>query len=1451
MADKTMRFEVEARDKASAVFARVGQSVDTLARKLDELGRKEAKPRVTADTEQAKGRLVQLGQALRDLRNQRVRVDVDLGTARADVGDLRRELSYLRDAKVKVDVRTGTAKADLAAIAGRLRELRDAAVHVDVQTGGAEGRVALLHGALLELRALSPLRLVADLDDQVTGQVAALRAVAEGLGNAHVRIRVEVDAGDSAAELAALAALLERLDGTTRHRVEVDASGAAASAATAAGKIAALGAAALYAVPLLGSLTASGATLGGSLVSLAGVAGLLPGAFASGAVTAGALAVGLAHVGDALGETDTPAKLKKVNAAIDALSPSARAAVQEIRGFGPAWTTMRLDVQERLFRGVSGEVTALGGTYLPVLKTGLGGVADEFNLLGKDVSGFAQQASTVSDVNAIFADTKASLEAARPAATNLAAAFLDVAVVGTGMLPELAAGWTDATGRFREFIAQARQSGQLREWIQGGLDTLSQLGSIAGNTGSVLASTFRAAKESGADFLGTVDRVTEGVAEFLRSAEGQNTLVAFFTESRAAIDATLPGLETAGRSGAAAVAAFSDTEGLTRFGEAFSTIAKEAAPVLPMLGELAGGVLGDLANGASVAAAALGPVVGVAVGVVDALGPVAPLVVASVVAFRTFGLATASVVALGTAMQAGAAVTGTYTAGLTGSLAAGAAAQAGMTRLGGAVTALGRSLPLVGAAVVVLGFAFQAAAGDLDGWAKGMLAGGDAARKAQTDFEAHNAQFVEGSVAANLFGKSQADLTAELERQIATMGPLEQAQARANLAQTAYNNAVRDFGALSPQAVAAQAELSAASDRVTAAQRGAGDATKTHTDRMLEQQQAAFAASSTDLQYLDALDRVAAAQDRAAEAARNHSAGSRELEQANRDVLRANLDAAAAAGAKAEADAKATGASNAAEIGARAQKDELVRLAAQATGPTRDALLAMADGSDLAARASSTAEIQARLQKDELARLAGEASGPLREAINGALANFDTLGGAHATATQRAQAQKDELNRLAAMASGPLRTELLNMATQVNTLPDGDFTVTADGMLGEVRERGGGGHFASGGVLPGWTPGRDVHQFYSPTGGRLGLSGGEAVMRPEWTRAVGSRWVDGANKAARTGGVSAVAEFVARTAPRPSGLEGVRGDGSAYRAGGVVGQSPARGYALGGVVRTGVQPYQQVSDRDYLRTRQAIVDQLAPRMQARVRAAEAAAAGGGAASGPVTAGAQAGLDWAHTQVGKPYGWGAVGPGSYDCSGFMSAIVNVMRGRSPHSRVGATGSFPWAGFAAGIGPGLSVGAFRGSPGHMAGTIGGTNVESSGGVGVRVGGGARGAGHPMFTTRAHLADRGAVLAHRELALNLSGRPERVLSPAQTVAYDGGRTGVAQLRAMAGEIGRPALAAGGADRGGAAAAASMAGVEQRLDQLTQLLHRRGAGATIHVQGSGDPSETARSTVLALRLS
>ena len=100
------------------------------------------------------------------------------------------------------------------------------------------------------------------------------------------------------------------------------------------------------------------------------------------------------------------------------------------------------------------------------------------------------------------------------------------------------------------------------------------------------------------------------------------------------------------------------------------------------------------------------------------------------------------------------------------------------------------------------------------------------------------------------------------------------------------------------------------------------------------------------------------------------------------------------------------------------------------------------------------------------------------------------------------------------------------------------------------------GNFAQGGVLPGYTPGSDPYEFIEPrTGMRIGLSGGEAIVRPEATRVLGTSWVDGINSAARIGGAPAVAEFLDEDRRR-----------RAYAQGGVV---PDFGnFARGGIVES-------------------------------------------------------------------------------------------------------------------------------------------------------------------------------------------------------------------------------------------------------------------------------------------
>lgn len=118
--------------------------------------------------------------------------------------------------------------------------------------------------------------------------------------------------------------------------------------------------------------------------------------------------------------------------------------------------------------------------------------------------------------------------------------------------------------------------------------------------------------------------------------------------------------------------------------------------------------------------------------------------------------------------------------------------------------------------------------------------------------------------------------------------------------------------------------------------------------------------------------------------------------------------------------------------------------------------------------------------------------------------------------------------------------------------------------------------------------------------------------------------------------------------------------------------------------------------------------------------------------------------FARRQHGKPYIWGGVGPRGYDCSGFQSAILNVLEGKAPYSRRFTTGSITTSkSLKSGLGPrqGYSIGAYRGNPGHMAGTLGGVAVESGGSPSLtKYGIGASSASSSRFNLKFHATKGG---------------------------------------------------------------------------------------------------------------
>ncbi|MEU3826445.1 phage tail tape measure protein [Streptomyces sp. NPDC029080] len=279
-------------------------------------------------------------------------------------------------------------------------------------------------------------------------------------------------------------------------------------------------------------------------------------------------------------------------------------------------------------------------------------------------------------------------------------------------------------------------------------------------------------------------------------------------------------------------------------------------------------------------------------------------------------------------------------------------------------------------------------------------------------------------------------------------------------------------------------------------------------------------------------------------------------------------------------------------------------------------------------------------------------------------------------------------------------------------------------------------HFATGGVLPGYTPGRDVHL--------AALSGGEAIMRPEWTRAVGPGYVHSMNAAARHGGVRGVQQALGLPGFASGGIFGWIGKGASKLAG--YGSDAwekvkegaswlkdgIKASALAGLNSVVKPLIKQISGSASLY--RSMITAVPAKMIKSILGYSDNADKGLQKAGIGGKGYQAALAWARTQNGKPYQWGGNGDPSWDCSGFMSAIESVIRGQKPHRRW-ATGAFAGstapAGWVRGARSPFMIGITNAGVGHTAGTLNGVNVESRGGDGVIVGSRARGYNASLFT------------------------------------------------------------------------------------------------------------------------
>lgn len=419
----------------------------------------------------------------------------------------------------------------------------------------------------------------------------------------------------------------------------------ALSAALSGGRLLLMGAAAGTALSAVTALSAGLIALVGAAAQAGGVVGLLPAVLF--AVKAAALTVKLGLTGmqetfSAIAEGDAAA----FEESLKNLAPSARLFAREVNALKPAFDAMQLDVQQRLFAGLGGQVRLLGGTYLPIARDMFTNIAGSINLAALDLSSFLREADTIDRVSLATANVGGAFSVLRQALVPAVSALVDLTSVGSQFLPGLAEKVTALAERFGAFIRSAADSGQLAAFFANALAVASQLGRIIGNIGSGLGNVFSSGMNAGRGLLDSLESITAAFEEFTGSVEGQQALDSFFG-SIATVSATaLPVLrelalliggdlapllanlaEGVGPGVIAIISALRPTitaltPGLTALGQAFGQILATIAPLLPALGQLVGQIATALAGALS---AAIGPLTSFITYLVESPGALAGL----------------------------------------------------------------------------------------------------------------------------------------------------------------------------------------------------------------------------------------------------------------------------------------------------------------------------------------------------------------------------------------------------------------------------------------------------------------------------------------------------------------------------------------------------------------------------------------------------------------------------------------------------------------------------------------------------------------------------------------------------------------------------------------------------------------------------------------------------------
>ncbi|MGW4648037.1 phage tail protein [Kitasatospora sp. NPDC004289] len=297
------------------------------------------------------------------------------------------------------------------------------------------------------------------------------------------------------------------------------------------------------------------------------------------------------------------------------LSPAARAFVQEVIRLKLAWDSLKLDVQERLFQGLAGELRSTATAVMPTLRANLVGTAGAFNDMAKGVGLAARELAASGTLGAAMGSATKGLENLRRIPGQIVDGLGKVAAAAGPSFDRLTDRAGGAVDRLAGRLAGAFASGGMQRAIERAISLIGDLVDVARNVGDIFGSVFDAVQLGGGGSVSVLKDITAQMAAAFASPQIQLGLRALSETvgvlGRTAGPLLAEALKGIGRSldiiapsvqlliEKLGEALMPIVEALGRdvlpvVSDAFAKVVAEVAPLLPQLGQLVADILTKL-----------------------------------------------------------------------------------------------------------------------------------------------------------------------------------------------------------------------------------------------------------------------------------------------------------------------------------------------------------------------------------------------------------------------------------------------------------------------------------------------------------------------------------------------------------------------------------------------------------------------------------------------------------------------------------------------------------------------------------------------------------------------------------------------------------------------------------------------------------------------------------------